>query len=415
MPRTGKINFHTAFTTYTSTQLIGEGGSGYVYEVMDESNGIFAIKVLKKQNICEEKRKRFKNEIIFCERNTHPNIIKIIDYGSTNEDGIPIPFYVMPKFDSTLRKLMRNHLNPNQIISIFSQLLDGIEAAHLQGILHRDIKPENILFETSSSQLALSDFGIARFVEDEFFTAVETKDQDRLANFQYAAPEQRVRGKSVDYRADIYALGLILNEMFTHEIPQGTRYRKISSISSDFGYLDEIVDEMIRQSPDERIPSIKEVKNLLHIQGVANISNQRLSQYKNTVIQSNEIDDPLIINPLRIIDFEWENDELTLILNQKINYKWVSALNNMGSYTSLVGKGPEAFKFVDNTAKVKAREYDVQSIINYFKSWIPLATEKYKQILLDEIQKREESERQILQKKIEAEETKIRLRENIKL
>ena len=116
----------------------------------------------------------------------------------------------------------------------------------------------------ADAKLALADFGTARFTEDELYTAVETKAQDRLANFLYAAPEQRVRGKNIDTRADIYAIGLILNEMFTHEVPQGSGYKTIASIAPEYSYLDEIVDKIIRQIPDERLNSIKD-KTLLTV------------------------------------------------------------------------------------------------------------------------------------------------------
>ena len=70
----------------------------------------------------------------------------------------------------------------------------------------------------------------------------------------YAAPEQRIAGKAVDQPADIYALGLILNEMFTGEIPQGAGFRKIKDAAPDFAYLDELVDLMMQQQPEQRIP-----------------------------------------------------------------------------------------------------------------------------------------------------------------
>ena len=246
MTKTKQFEFITTFSRYVSTHPLGEGGSGFVFEVKDDNEQRFALKILKKQGITTEKRKRFKNEITFCQRASHPNIISVIDFGVVLDESIAIPFYVMPLYDCSLRNVIKDGLKPEDTIQIFSQLLDGIEAAHLQKIVHRDLKPENILFKTSDVQLALADFGIARFIEDELFTAVETKAQDRLANFQYAAPEQRVRGKDIDIRADIYAVGLILNEMFTQEIPQGTGYKTISSVSPEYSYLDEIVDKMIR-------------------------------------------------------------------------------------------------------------------------------------------------------------------------
>src|SRR6266511_2138278 len=415
MPKTKTIEFVTTFARFTSTRLLGEGGSGFVYEVKDDNEQRFAIKILKKQGITTEKRKRFKNEITFCQRSSHPNIISVIDFGVVLDDGVAVPFYVMPLYDSSLRNLINDGLKPKSIIQLFAQLLDGVEAAHLHNIVHRDLKPENILSKTSDATLALADFGIARFTEDELHTAVETRAQDRLANFQYAAPEQRVRGKQVDKRADIYAVGLILNEMFTHEIPQGTRYKTISSISPEYSYIDEIVDKMISQTPDERPSSIHDVKQLLKIRGADYVSEQQLSKLKSVVIPASEIDDPIVVNPIKIEDFEWDNGLLTLILSQPVNQMWRNALLNMGSYTSVMGRGPEIFSFEGNRAKVRSEERMVQDIVNYFKSWIPLATRRYEQDLQDERRRKEEQERQKIKMAIEAEEAKARLRKNIKL
>lgn len=415
MPKTKQIEFITTFSRFISTRLLGEGGSGFVYEVKDDNEQKFAVKVLKKQGITTEKRRRFKNEIIFCQRSSHPNIVSVIDYGIILDEGIAVPFYAMPFYDTSLRNLINGGLKPEFIIRVFTQLLDGVEAAHLQGIIHRDIKPENILYKTSESKLVLADFGIARFTEDELYTAVETKAQDRLANFQYASPEQRVRGRNIDHRADIYAIGLILNEMFTHEIPQGTGYKTISAVSPEFSYLDEIVDKMIRQNSDDRLVSINEVKQLLKIRGADYVTEQQLSKLKSIVIPASEIDDPLIESPIKIVDFEWENNLLTLILSQSINSKWKSALLHMGNYTSVMGKGPEAFTFEGNLAKIRTDEREVQRIIDYFKSWIPATTQRYKQDLQDERRLNEEQERKKIQAAIEAEETKARLRKNIKL
>ena len=75
--------------------------------------------------------------------------------------------------------------------------MDGIETAHLQGVAHRDLKTENILHDASSNTLAIADFGAARFTEDLLATTAVTEPAQRLANFQYAAPEQRAPGKQV--------------------------------------------------------------------------------------------------------------------------------------------------------------------------------------------------------------------------
>jgi serine/threonine protein kinase len=337
MAKAKKIEFITTFSKFISTRLLGEGGSGYVYEVKDDNEQRFAVKLLKSQGVTTDKRRRFKNEIIFCQRSLHPNIVSIIDSGALLDNNVAVPFYVMPFYDSSLRNLISDGIKPEFIIRLFSQLLDGVEAAHLQGIVHRDMKPENILYNTTNVQLILADFGIARFTEDELYTAVETRAQDRLANFQYAAPEQRVRARNVDNRADIYAIGLILNEMFTKEIPQGSGYKTISSISPEYSYLDEIIEKMIRQNPDERFNSIQEVKTFLKVRGADYVSEQKLSALKSVAIPASEIDDPLVIQPVEIVDFEWDKGQLTLTLSQTINQKWITALNNMGSFSNLNG------------------------------------------------------------------------------
>lgn len=410
-----QIDFLTTFSRFTTTKLVGEGGSGYVYEVKDESGQKFALKLLKKQNVTTEKRKRFKNEITFCQRSSHPNIISVIESGVIIDESIAVPFYVMPFFDSSLRNLIKNQLKPETILQLFSQLLDGLEAAHLQGITHRDLKPENILYNTSENKLVLADFGIARFTEDELYTAVETRAQDRLANFQYAAPEQRVRNRVIDSRTDIYALGLILNEMFTNEIPQGSGYRTISSYSSKYSYLDEIVEKMIRQSPNERYETINEVKTILKIRGADHVTEQKLNNLKSTVIPASEIDDPLVVTPIQIVDFDWNKNLLTLVFSQPINQRWINAVHNMGSYNSILGKGPEKFQFQGNQAKISADEREVQAIIDYFKTWIPLITSRYKQYLEEEIHNKQVEDRQKIIKEIEEEEAKARLRKNIRL
>ncbi len=415
MSKSKSLEFFTTFSRFVSTRLLGEGGSGYVYEVKDENGQIFAAKLLKNQGVTNDKRRRFKNEIIFCQRSTHPNIVPVIDSGVFWENSESSPFYVMPFYDSSLRNLLNSALKPETIIKLFFQLLDGIEAAHLQGIVHRDLKPENILYKTIDARLALADFGIARFTEDELYTAVETKAQDRLANFQYAAPEQRVRGKNIDQRTDIYAIGLILNEMFSHEIPQGTGYKTISSVSPEYSYLDEIVEKMLRQNQGERPESIQEIKDLLKIRGADYVSKQKLNTLKSSVIPNSEIDDPLVVSPIEIVDFEWDRNLLTLVLSQPVNQKWKNALLNMGSHQSLWNKEPHRFTFEGNLAKIHAEERQVQSVIDYFKSWIPQTTQRYKEDVEAEQRQKEKQELEKIRIAVEVEEAKIRLRKEVRL
>lgn len=126
-----------------------------------------------------------------------------MDHGvsaSTSQSG---PFYVMPRYTGSLRDKI-DTLPSEGVMPLFSQILDGVEAAHLVGVTHRDLKPENILLDLQGRP-SVADFGVASFTEEFLHTLVETAPTQRLANFQYAAPEQRSVGRSVGPTADIYA------------------------------------------------------------------------------------------------------------------------------------------------------------------------------------------------------------------
>ena len=257
-----KKNFRTIFAVYTPQGSIGEGGSGKVLRVTDQAGSEHALKYLKPGAMSSQKDKRFKNELAFCLKSNHRNIITIEDWGLTEVDGIEVPFYVMPIYPKTLRSLLEEEKNPKLLIPVFLQVLDGVEAAHKIGIWHRDLKPENILFDASKNQVAITDFGIAHFSEELLQTTIETRPQDRLANFRYAAPEQR-SGGIVDHRADIYALGLIFYEMLTSELLMGTLHKRIGAFHPDLAALDPLVERMSCQAPSDRPFSIGEIRESL--------------------------------------------------------------------------------------------------------------------------------------------------------
>ena len=321
----------------------------------------------------------------------------------------------MPLYEGSLRDLIKAGISSDKVLHYFSQILDGVEAAHIQAVVHRDLKPENILYAFADNHLVIADFGIARFEEDELYTAVETKDSTRLANFQYAAPEQRSRGAEPDQRADIYALGLILNEMFTGEVPSGTGYKTIAKTASDYEYLDSMVEEMMRQSPGDRIESIEKIKNQLIGRKKEFIMRQRISELKDTVVPVTELDDPLIADPPRLVNVDWDRGSLTLFLQQPVNEKWAWALRNMGSHTSLVGKGPEYFKIQGDKAIIDATENEVQKIIDYFNGWLPKANRAYEQRIRREKEEAEKKQRKELEREIAEQEARQRVLKNIKL
>lgn len=409
------VQFETTFGTYTAVAIIDEGGAGRVYGATGPDGAAVAVKLLSEDRATTDRRKRFRNEIQFLLHNKHPKVVTVIDHGLVRSTAISGPFYVMRRFDSSLRDLMRRGLNAEKVLPLFSQLLDGVESAHLQGVTHRDLKPENVLFDERSDSLAVADFGIAHFSEDLLITIVETAPAQRLANFQYAAPEQRQAGRPVGPAADLFALGLILNEMFTGGIPHGTGYKLISNVAKDFAFLDDIVARLIQHDPARRPQSISELKGLIQQYRAEAVSLQRLSEINATVIQVTDIDDPLAFAPPTLISGEWDGELLTLNLDRQISRAWVDALGNMGSYSSAGGHGPETFTFRGNRAFVRADEHEVQSIIDHFKTWLPKATSILKYSLEQEAQREKEVRRTLLQREREAADRRLRVQRNMRI
>lgn len=401
----------TTFCEYIITDVKGEGGSGVVYQAKDDEGNQFAVKALDPAKASNEKLKRFKNEFGFCSRARHPNIITVVDHGLM-DDGTP--FFVMPLYDSSLSKYIGN-LTPKDATRIFNDILNGAEAAHKLGVVHRDIKPENILIRNGLNELVLADFGIAEFEEEDLYTAVETKDGTRLANFQYAAPEQKSRGREVHHYADIYSLGLILNELFTGEIPQGTNFKKISDVTDEYSYLDEIANKMLEQNPLSRFESIEEIKKEQIARDQEHVTLQRISTLEKIVIPTTEIDDPIILEPMRIVNFDWDEGVLTLEFNHHVNSTWQWSLHNMGGYTSVYGKAPENFQFKKNAARIAAQPNEVQEIINYFKQWLPKANQAYETKIKQDQNAEDKRQRDEVQQRIQKEKVRADVLQGVKL
>ena len=236
-----------------------QGSDANLFEVKDSNENILIMKTIKKTNtLSSSKISRFKNEMDFLYKHSNKNIVKVIDYNiSADEKTL---FYIMKKYCSDLRTLIKNGIDYQKSIKYFWQICEGLKSAHAEHCWHRDLKPENILYDEEEDIVVVADFGIAHFSDDDKVDKIETKNTEKLANFKYHSPEQ-VPGKVVeDATADIWALGYILNEMFTNEIPLGENYKKISSVTRIYKNLDLLVSEMIKSDKKERCQSISEVE-----------------------------------------------------------------------------------------------------------------------------------------------------------
>ncbi len=414
LPKAEDLIFETPFHSYRQEGPPQTGGAGVVYRVQNEDGESYATKHIDPHKATSQKRKRFEQELHFCKNENHKNIVKVLDEGFTTVNGEKCPFYVMPFYPKTLRNLITEAIPHEKIMNYFNQILDGVEAAHLQKVCHRDLKPENVLYDPRSDTLVVADFGIAHFEEEALHSAVETKDGERLANFQYAAPEQRVRGKKVDYRADIYAVGLILNEMFTHEILQGVGYRCISSMAPQFEFLDEIVEWMVQQSPERRPESIDALKGLLLVRGDQFVSQQKLSTLRNRVIPASQIDDPLINDPVQLVDTDYRDGKIIFKLSQPVNQAWAYAFANQFVQQFMSGLSPQNFRITGITASVAADERLAALAVDHFTRYLEGANSAYKRKVEESLRKKDEGARRILQSQIDEERKRQKILKVIK-
>lgn len=369
-------SFDTAFDAYEVMGApLGEGGAGRVFSVKNGSNERFALKCLSPERITTDRRKRFKNEIAFCSKYEHQNIIQVLDSGLAIIKGEKCPFYVMPEFPMTLRKLLDQGISRDKVLPLFSQILDGIDAAHKLKAFHRDLKPENILYDPTKNLAVIADFGIAHFEEDIIATLVETKITAKMANLGYSAPEQRIKGSKVDHRADIFALGLILNEMFTGVVPHGTGYKVIASAAPELAYLDPLVERMIQNDPEARPSSIDTIKSELIARGNMFVALQRVDAITKEVVPKFEAGK---FDPIKIVSPDWENGRLILELNRMPESGWMQRFQQpSGNWSHIMGSGPEYFQFNGTKASVGASEQSAQQIVDYAKGYVEMANRSY--------------------------------------
>jgi serine/threonine protein kinase len=408
-----KVEVETAFNTYRLLEQLGEGGAGRVYSGIDLDGTRVAVKVLTSNS--KDKKKRFKNETAFLLRQTHKNIVTVTDFGIANDTTVKGPFYVMAQYDSSLRNLIESGLAINDVMPLFSKILDGVEAAHLLGVTHRDLKPENILIKDAGNVVVVADFGIASFTEEFLHTLIDTAPTTRLANFQYAAPEQRIPGQYINSSADIYALGLMLNELFTRSVPHGTEYQKIGTVTSDYGFLDSVVDVMIRQNAAERPKSVAEVKGLIQKYRAEAVSLQKLRILDSTVIPVNAVDEPLAHQPPQLIGAEYRQGTLYLELDRPVNDLWVNSFKNMSNYTSVMGIPPSVFRFNGRSASVGVSDSSAQQVIDFFKDWLLRATTALKFTLEQEAKRRETSRIEKLHKERETEQRTLEINRRLRI
>ncbi|MDB4889064.1 MAG: protein kinase, partial [Gemmatimonadetes bacterium] len=201
---------------YGVERELGAGGMATVYLARDQKHDRdVAIKVLHPDLAAALGGERFLSEIKTTARLQHPHILPLLDSGEA--DGVL--FYVMPFVDGeSLRdRLARETQLPlDDALRIAREVADALGYAHAHGVIHRDVKPENILLQGGHALVA--DFGIALAVQQAGGQRM-TQTGLSLGTPQYMSPEQAMGERTIDARADIYALGAVTYEMLAGEPP----------------------------------------------------------------------------------------------------------------------------------------------------------------------------------------------------
>ncbi|MBA2285034.1 MAG: serine/threonine protein kinase [Ktedonobacteraceae bacterium] len=212
--------------TCTLEQIIGRGGMGAVFLAQQSRpTRTVAVKVLMptesydpelRQNFLE----RFRREADTVAKLEHKNILPVYEYDEAVVDGLYMAYLVMPYIrGGTLRERIDEMQRQGKqfdlrvIVSYLNQVADALDYAHNLGVVHRDVKPGNLLFHLDG-RLLLSDFGIVRLKAMPSLTTVG----DFLGTAEYASPEQVNTGE-IDFRSDIYSLGIILYELLAGTVP----------------------------------------------------------------------------------------------------------------------------------------------------------------------------------------------------
>ena len=252
--------------------VLGAGGMGVVYKARDrELDDLVALKMLKRDVAGDGALlERLKSELKLARKVTHPNILRTFDFGEV--DGLP---YISMEYvrGVTLRTMIEQsgRLPYSAGLTLGRQLCAGLAAAHALNIIHRDIKPENIILDQTGNA-KLMDFGLARPVQR--VTPGQTQAGWIVGTPHYLAPEQ-LEGKEVDTRADLYACGVVLYEIFTGALPFGGENpmqiilahlneeptpprRRWSGMSEK---LEEIILHCLAKDPARRMPK---AETLLH-------------------------------------------------------------------------------------------------------------------------------------------------------
>lgn len=258
---------------YDVVAKLGGGAMGVVYTAKDRKLGrTVALKFLSPQWSHDESAKqRFMREAQAASATDHPNICTIYSIESTDDERL---FIVMAYYDGqTLKeKLQTGALPVDEALDIATQVAEGLAKAHSQGIVHRDVKPGNLIL--TEHGVKILDFGLAKFADALQLTITGSP----LGTVAYMSPEQ-TRGDEADARSDVWALGVVVYEMLTGELPfkgaypeavsHAIRNDPVPPLSGPGRDIPKSVEALVlralEKNPDQRFQTAREIAHALRV------------------------------------------------------------------------------------------------------------------------------------------------------
>jgi len=254
--------------SYKIISKLGEGGMAIVYLAEKGSLGKkVALKVLKDEFLLNRHvRGRFLSEAKKMISLNHPNIVGVHDL-IDNADFVAI------ELDYIEGKTLKQHLQgkgtlpDDEIEHLFKQMIDAVGYVHEKGFVHRDIKPSNFML-TKSGIIKLTDFGIAKNVDDSNMDYTGTGTGIQMGTPKYMSPEQVRSTKDVDHKSDIYSLGVVLWEMVTGRVPYDIHtestfdvFRKIvdEQLALTNTKWDKVIQKATKKKADDRYANVRDI------------------------------------------------------------------------------------------------------------------------------------------------------------
>ena len=260
---------------YEVRRRLGEGGMALVYEARDATTGdVVAIKILSPKLTKDKSSvERLRREAGLAMRLDHPHVCKILRLGETEDNLI---YLVMPYLKGELlsdREVKVGPLEPTLGSEWLVQMCAGLHHAHQLNIVHRDLKPENVMVVPRDGRevAVVMDFGLAKENRADPGQAKLTATGIILGTPEFMSPEQ-IRGKALDARSDVYALGIVAYEMFTGKLPFQGRTAQETMIARlrgkptplrtarpDFpGPMEQVLMRSLESEPGDRYPNTNE-------------------------------------------------------------------------------------------------------------------------------------------------------------